>query len=109
MKSVIVCMQDIPCGILSEDNGKYAFTYNTDYEGIPISLRLPLRPEPYTWEHFPPFFDGLLPEGIQLDALLRIRKIDKRDYMSQLQAVGGDMVGAVTILPFKRSSDGENT
>lgn len=99
MKSLLVCMHNIPCGILSEDQGKYSFVYKADYQGIPISLRLPIQTEPYYWDHFPPFFDGLLPEGIQLEALLRIQKIDQRDYMSQLLAVGGDMVGAVTVLP----------
>jgi len=38
-----------------------------------------------------------LPEGIQLEGLLKIRKIDRADYFSQLMAVGNDMVGAVTV------------
>ncbi len=28
----------------------------------------------------PPFFDGLLPEGAQLEGLLRLRKIDREKY-----------------------------
>ena len=32
-----------------------------------------------------------------LDGLLRQRKIDKEDYLSQLFAVGKDLVGAVTV------------
>jgi serine/threonine-protein kinase HipA len=31
-----------------------------------------------------------------LGVLLKLNKIDKHDYFSQLIAVGGDMVGAVT-------------
>jgi serine/threonine-protein kinase HipA len=46
---------------------------------------------------FPLFLDGLLPEGIQLEGLLKTRKIDRYDYFSQLVAVGNDMVGAVTV------------
>ncbi len=46
---------------------------------------------------FPPFFDGLLPEGILLEGLLKQRKIDKYDYFSQIVAVGNDLVGAVTV------------
>ena len=42
-------------------------------------------------------FDGLLPEGVQLTALLQRGKIDKHDLFSQLVAVGADLVGAVTI------------
>ena len=51
----------------------------------------------YKFDKFPPFFDGLLPEGIQLEGLLKIRKIDKNDLLSQLIAVGEDLVGAVTV------------
>jgi len=32
-----------------------------------------------------------------LGVLLKLNKIDKHDYFSQLIVVGGDMVGAVTI------------
>jgi len=32
-----------------------------------------------------------------LEGLLKIKKIDKNDYFSQLMAVGEDMVGAVTV------------
>jgi len=39
----------------------------------------------------------LLPEGVNLDAFLRRTKIDRRDYLSQLLAVGQDLVGAVTV------------
>jgi serine/threonine-protein kinase HipA len=46
---------------------------------------------------YSPFFDGLLPEGVQLEGLLKIKKIDRKDYLSQLIAVGADMVGVVTV------------
>jgi serine/threonine-protein kinase HipA len=58
---------------------------------------MPIRNEPYLFPGFPPFFDGLLPEGVQLESLLRRKKIDKNDYFSQLVAVGADMVGSVTV------------
>jgi serine/threonine-protein kinase HipA len=38
-----------------------------------------------------------LPEGVMLEGLLRIVKIDKKDYFSQLIATGNDLVGAVTV------------
>ncbi|MCA0370049.1 MAG: HipA N-terminal domain-containing protein [Proteobacteria bacterium] len=87
------------CGVLEEEmRGKaYRFTYDPTYQGPMISLTLPVRLEPYTWDAFPPFFDGLLPEGMQLEALLRIHKIDKDDLMSQLITVGEDLVGAVSV------------
>ncbi|MFT5516934.1 MAG: serine/threonine-protein kinase HipA [Rhodothermales bacterium] len=60
---------------------------------------MPVRNEPYRFDRFPAFFDGLLPEGWQLDALLRARKLDRTDYMGQLLSVGADTVGDVTVEP----------
>ena len=59
---------------------------------------MPVRPEPYQFDKFPPFFEGLLPEGRQLEALLRSNKLDRNDLMGQLLAVGEDVVGSVQIL-----------
>ena len=58
---------------------------------------MPVRSEPYIFEEFPPFFDGLLPEGLQLEGLLKQKKIDRDDKFSQLLAVGADTVGAVSV------------
>jgi serine/threonine-protein kinase HipA len=95
----LIKFHNIPCGIIEEiDRGrKYRFTYREDYQGPDISLTMPVRSMPYEEEGFLSFFDGLLPEGQQLDALLRIHKIDQNDYLSQLIAVGADLVGAVTV------------
>ena len=58
---------------------------------------MPTNQKVYNFNNFPPFFDGLLPEGIQLEGLLKLKKIDRGDYFSQLIAVGEDTVGAVTV------------
>jgi serine/threonine-protein kinase HipA len=58
---------------------------------------MPLNHKKYGYKSFPPFFEGLLPEGIMLEGLLLIAKIDKKDYFSQLIATGNDLVGAVTV------------
>ncbi len=99
MKKLLIKFQNIPCAILDEVEKltHYRLTYLPDYKGSGISLTLPVRPAPYDFDEFPPFFDGLLPEGMQLDALLRHKKIDYYDCMSQLAAVGDDLVGAVTV------------
>jgi serine/threonine-protein kinase HipA len=75
----------------------YQFNYGSDYDGAPISLTMPTAQNIYRFNSFPPFFDGLLPEGFQLEALLRKRKIDRNDPFSQLVAVGNDLVGAVRV------------
>ena len=51
----------------------------------------------YEFNQFPPFFEGLLPEGIQLDALVRQTKTDRNDYLSLLIITGKDLVGSFTI------------
>lgn len=86
-------------GILThqEVDGTYLFSYEKDYQGPPISLTMPLEKKSFYYQKLPPFFDGLLPEGIMLEALLRKYKIDKFDYMKQLKQVGQDVVGSVTI------------
>jgi serine/threonine-protein kinase HipA len=73
------------------------FEYLDGYDGLEVSRTMPTKVKVYKFDKFPPFFDGLLPEGIQLEGLLKIRKIDKNDYFSQLLAVGEDMVGVVTV------------
>lgn len=84
-------------GILSEDNGHYIFEYSKDYKGPSISRTMLREKEKFEFDEFPSFFDGLLPEGVNLEAFLRRTKIDRRDYFSQLLAVGHDLVGAVTV------------
>lgn len=90
-------MHSEPAGVLEElsPGKRYRFAYLKEYEGEPISLTMPVDGSPYEFNGFPPFFDGLLPEGVMLDGLLRQRKIDKNDLFSQLLAVGKEMVGAV--------------
>lgn len=99
MRRAEIILHGKPAGILEERSmgNQYAFRYFEEYSGPPVSLTLPLRKEEYGFDAFPPFFDGLLPEGVQLEALLRQSKIDRRDLFSQLVAVGNDLVGATTV------------
>jgi serine/threonine-protein kinase HipA len=93
----------IPAGELIEiDRGKkYRFIYFEDYNGPPVSLTMPTKQREYEFNEFPPFFDGLLPEGVQLEALIRQMKIDKHDFFTQLTHVGKDLVGSVTVEEIK--------
>jgi serine/threonine-protein kinase HipA len=77
--------------------GGCQFAYLEDYTGTPVSLTLPVRREPYVFAGFPPVFDGLLPEGPQLEALLRMHKIDRSDAFAQLVTVGSDLVGSLSV------------
>ena len=86
-------------GILEEleKNKSCRFTYDADYGGPGISLAIPADKKIWEYDTFPPFFEGLLPEGFNLDALLRNHKIDRDDNFSQLIATGADLPGAVTV------------
>lgn len=83
--------------LIQNDNNQYQFIYQKEYGGPPISLTMPLEKQKFTFDFFPPFFDGLLPEGIQLEALLKKAKIDRYDFLTQLITVGSDLVGSVTV------------
>jgi serine/threonine-protein kinase HipA len=90
----------VPAGVLQEvDDRTFRFEYLPGYQGPPVSLSLPLEQREWVFDRFPPFFDGLLPEGSQLQALLKIRKLDRSDFFGQLLAVGEDLVGDVTVEP----------
>jgi serine/threonine-protein kinase HipA len=90
-------------GVLEEiaSGNVYRFIYREGYSGPPVSLSMPITDEPYIYNRFPPFFEGLLPEGYNLEALLRVYKIDRNDFFRQLFVVGMDMVGAVTVREIK--------
>ena len=102
MRIAEVFVQEELAGTLAEtDKKRYVFTYIEKYSGPPVSLTMPPSTKEYEFYVFPPFFEGLLPEGIQLDSLLKREKIDKNDYFSQLLTVGQDLVGDVTVLAQK--------
>jgi serine/threonine-protein kinase HipA len=99
MRRAKVYVNDNFAGYLDEieKNKAYRFTYSENYTGEPISLTMPVSKRIYEFQKFPPFFDGLLPEGIMLEGLLKQKKIDKNDLFSQLITVGSDLVGTVTV------------
>ncbi len=99
MRKAKVYVKGVEAGILSEikQGTEYTFEYLEDYAGIEISLTMLPTQKKFIFHKFPPFFEGLLPEGIQLEGLLKIKKIDRNDLFSQLVAVGDDLVGAITI------------
>lgn len=102
MRKAVVYAHGKRAGILMElSPTEYRFDYDDDYRGQAISLTMPVNEKRFSFNGFPPFFEGLLPEGIMLEGLLRITKIDQKDYFSQLMATGTDLVGAVTVAPME--------
>jgi len=103
MRSAEVFVHGRRAGVLEEITTAkaYRFTYDPEYSGPPVSLTMPVTETAYRYDRFPPYFEGLLPEGYNLEALLRTRKIDRDDFWRQLLAVGTDMVGTVTVREIK--------
>ncbi|MHC1707274.1 MAG: HipA N-terminal domain-containing protein [Bacteroidales bacterium] len=99
MRTAKVYMCGKEAGLLSELvlGKEYLFVYLDEYSGFPVSLTMPIARKSYSFDHFPPFFEGLLPEGHQLEGLVKQAKVDSNDFFSQLLLVGNDMVGAVTV------------
>ena len=103
MRKAEVYIHGNKAGMLIEEekNARYRFEYEEGYDGPPISVTMPVARRVYRFDRFPPFFEGLLPEGSNLEMLLRSQKIDRVDAFGQLTAVGADTVGAVTVAEVK--------
>ena len=98
MRTANVYVEGACAGQLIEHSAnEYRFDYAEGYSGLPVSLTLPVGKRAFLYNSLPPFFEGVLPEGEMLEGLLRQKKIDRSDLFSQLVAVGGDLVGAVTV------------
>ena len=99
MKTALIYLQNNHAGTLTEHHrgSSYEFVYKKNYQRPPISLTMPITKTTSHFDTFPPFFDGLLPEGWQLEALLKQKKIDQNDLIQQLITVGSDLIGAITV------------
>jgi serine/threonine-protein kinase HipA len=99
MKKANVFVNGVYAGDLEEvvKRKEYRFTYLPGYNGDAVSLTMPTSQSIYVFHRFPPFFEGLLPEGPMLESLLKKRKIDADDHFEQLMQVGKEMVGNVSV------------
>ena len=64
---------------------------------LAVSRTMPVSQPVHEFNRFPSAFEGLLPEGIQLEAMLRRFKLDRTDLFGQLVVAGQDLVGALTV------------
>jgi serine/threonine-protein kinase HipA len=77
----------------------YAESWLTSDASPAISVSLPKRTETYRQRECRPFFAGLLPEDVQREAAAGALGISKRNDFALLDALGGDVAGALTIWP----------
>ena len=105
MKQAAIFVNDIFCGILTEDEEGFHFRYDAEYlarpDAVPVSPTMPLTELLYDKEMMFPVFDGLIPEGWLLDIASSSWKIDPRDRMSLLMACCKDCIGNISVTPFE--------
>ena len=103
MKQAGIYVNDIYCGILTEDEEGFHFVYDKAYLALPdarsLSPTMPLTSQQYDKEMMFPVFDGLIPEGWLLDIATTSWKIDLRDRMSLLMACCRDCIGNISVKP----------
>lgn len=105
MRSGIVRLDGKQVGVIEETAEGSRFTYDATWlkahGAAPVSLTLPLQPEPYESRGLLPFFENLLPEGWLLELSTAKLKIPKDDAFGLLLATCADCVGAVEVLPLE--------
>ena len=97
MNALNVFLDDQQVGVLDQGgDGEPIFTYLPGAR--PISISLPVREEPYR-EGECAFFEGVLPEEGQRQALERATHVSQSNVHGLLDLLGGDVAGAVRLLP----------
>jgi len=84
-------------------HGDMVFAYDPAWLSDPrkpaISASLPKRADPYDRRACRPFFGGLLPEEAQREAVARALGLSPQNEFALLDALGGDVAGALTLWP----------
>jgi serine/threonine-protein kinase HipA len=77
----------------------YAPAWRARGDARPLSASLPLRETPFSRRECRPFFGGLLPEESQRDAAAQALGVSRGNDFALLDQLGGDVAGALQILP----------
>jgi len=84
-------------------HGQIRFTYASDWlsdtSQPSISFSLPKQEQPFKQRQCRPFFAGLLPEETQRDVVARALGISRGNDFALLEALGGDVAGALSLWP----------
>lgn len=75
----------------------YCSEWLSDPAARPLSVTLPLRPEPFPAKKMRPYFEGLLPEEGARRALASRVRVSYASYVKLLNAVGRECIGAVSL------------
>jgi serine/threonine-protein kinase HipA len=85
-----------------DDKNNFCFVYDSTWleqSRIPLSLSLPLRPEPYLDDQSHSFFANLLPEEKMRTLIARNLGVSFNNDYGLLERIGGDCAGAVSLCP----------
>ena len=101
MRQCKVFVDDKEAGLLQEtDEHTYLFVYNTEYQGDPVCLAMPVCEEPYRSDHLFPYFFNMLSEGENRQLQSMLLHIDENDDFGILLATAQeDTIGAITVKP----------
>ncbi len=101
--ALLVRIDDTVVGRLWLDEKKrFCFQYDSQWlerSKIPLSLSLPLRPDPFFDDESHPFFANLLPEEKIRAVIARNLGISLNNDYGLLERIGGDCAGAVSLYP----------
>lgn len=103
-KTLAVWWGDAVVGTLAMDRrGAMRFAYEGTWlansSAAALSVSLPKRPEAFRPGECRPFFEGLLPEGAQRDAVAAALGTSPGNVFRLLEGVGGEVAGAIALLP----------
>lgn len=105
MKAALsIWWDDVVAGALAiDDDGNMSFTYSAAWLADPtrpaLSHSLPKQREPFERRRARPFFAGFLPEEAQKEGAARALGLSKGNDFGLLDALGGDIAGALTLWP----------
>ena len=103
-ETLTVWWGDAVVGTLAMDrHGAMRFAYEGTWLADPsapaLSVSLPRRRESFRPGECRPFFEGLLPEGAQRDAVAAALGVSPGNVFRLLEGVGGEVAGAIALLP----------
>ena len=99
-------------GVLALDRrGAMRFAYDggwlADHAAPALSLSLPKQSRSFSSARCAPFFEGLLPEGAERDAVAGALGVSPENVFGLLAGVGGEVAGAVSLWPEGQQPPGE--
>ena len=99
-----VYFQDLHAGRLEQKvsgalSFRYAETYITRENAVPVSVSLPLQSDPFTDDRVKAYFSGLLPDATVRERLANCLGLSEKNAFALLEAIGGECAGALSFRP----------